>query len=158
MGYLRNAIVIAAPLDDVFRLTSNVRTWPTLFCEYESCTVLDEGPDTVTFRLTTHPDEQGKQCSREMVRHISQERRLTVAELLSSDEPLARLVIRWWYDPIEEHSTVMTWEQEFSLQECAPISDEKAVNYFSEQARQQQAVMKERVERLWTSAVQERLF
>jgi len=56
MGYIRNAILIEAPVDEVFKLTNNVRTWPSLFTEYESSEVLEETENSVTFRLTTRPD------------------------------------------------------------------------------------------------------
>jgi len=57
MGYIRNAVLIEAPVDDVFRLTNNVRTWPTLFTEYQSSEVSEETDTCVTFRLTTYPGE-----------------------------------------------------------------------------------------------------
>ena len=57
MGYIRNAVLIEASIDDVMRLTNDVRMWPSLFTEYQSSEVLAEENESVTFRLTTHPDE-----------------------------------------------------------------------------------------------------
>ena len=64
MGYIRNSVLIEAPVDDVFRLTNDVRTWPELFTEYLSSEVIEEVPGDVTFRLTTHPDENGQTAAR----------------------------------------------------------------------------------------------
>lgn len=146
MGYIRNAIVIEAPVDDVFRITNNVRTWPQLFSEYQSSEVLDETPDTVTFRLTTHPDEDNNQWSWIAQRQTNMERRSTYSERQPSSGPFARMVIRWWYDAIGPNQTVMTWEQDFTMKPDAPVTEEGATAYLNKQTRIQQRVIKERVE------------
>ena len=148
MGYIRNAVLIEAPVDDVLRLTNNVRTWPDLFTEYAASEVLEETADTVTFRLTTRPDESGQQWSWVAQRRTDLARRSTYSERLPSSGPFERMVIRWWYDPIGEERTVMTWEQEFTMKPDAPVSEEQATNYLNKQTRIQQQVIKERVEQL----------
>ena len=97
MGYIRNAVLINAPVDAVFKLTNNVRTWPSLFTEYERSEVLQETENSVTFQLTTRPDEDGKQWSWVAQRQTDGERRSTYSERLPSDGPFQRMVIRWWY-------------------------------------------------------------
>ena len=41
-------------------MTNDVESWPELFTEYASAEILDREGDTVRFRLTMHPDENGK--------------------------------------------------------------------------------------------------
>ena len=146
MGYIRNAVLIEASVDDVFRLTNNVRTWPTLFTEYQSSEVLEETDVCVTFRLTTHPDEDGQQWSWIAQRHTNKDRRSTYSERMPSSGPFQRMEIRWWYDAIGEKRTLMTWEQEFTLKPEAPVTEEQATAYLNKQTKIQQSVIKERVE------------
>ncbi|GHO89538.1 TcmI family type II polyketide cyclase [Dictyobacter formicarum] len=146
MGYIRNAVLIHAPVEDVFRLTNNVRTWPELFTEYASSEVIEETENSVTFRLTTHPDESGTQWSWIAVRHTDAERKSTRSERNPSSGPFKHMTIRWWYDSVGEADTVMTWEQEFSMKPDAPFSEEHATNHLNTQTRIQQRVIKERIE------------
>ena len=148
MGYIRNAILIEAPVEDVFRLTNNVRTWPTLFTEYQSSEVIEETDTCVTFRLTTHPDEDGQQWSWIAQRHTNKERRSTYSERMPSSGPFQRMEIRWWYDPVGETRSVMTWEQEFTMKPEAPVTEEQATAYLNKQTKIQQRVIKERVEHM----------
>lgn len=155
MGYTRNSILIHAPVDEVFALTNNVRTWPSLFTEYESSEVLEETDDSVTFRLTTVPDESGQQWSWIAVRKTNRQRRSTYSERQPSSGPFAQMAIRWWYDPASPTSTVMTWEQEFTMKPQAPVTEEGATNYLNGQTHIQQAIIKERVEAMCGTASEE---
>nr|MBA2288531.1 TcmI family type II polyketide cyclase [Ktedonobacteraceae bacterium] len=152
MGYTRNTIIIEAPVDDVFRLTNNVRTWPSLFTEYQSSEVIEEHDQCVTFQLTTRPDEDGNQWSWVAQRRTDSERRSTYSERMPSSGPFERMVIRWWYDPAGEKSTIMTWEQEFTMKAGAHVSEEQATSYLNKQTKIQQSVIKERVEQMCESA------
>lgn len=148
MGYIRNAILIEAPVDDVFRLTNDVRTWPTLFTEYKSSEVIEESNSSVTFRLTTHPDEDGNHWSWIARRQTNLERKSTFSERMPSSGPFAVMTIRWWYDGISKTSTMMTWEQEFTMKSAAPVSEEQATNYLNKQSKIQQQAIKEKIEAL----------
>lgn len=148
MGYIRNAVLIKAPVADVFRITNNVRTWPTLFSEYESSEVLEETDHVVTFRLTTRMDENGQQWSWIAQRETNEEQRSTYSERMPSSGPFERMIIRWWYDPVETSSTVMTWEQEFTMKADAPVTEEQATAYLNRQTHIQQDLIKSRVEQL----------
>ena len=55
-----NEIVIYAPMDLVWDMTNDVANWPDLFTEYATADILDRQGETIRFRLTTHPDENGK--------------------------------------------------------------------------------------------------
>lgn len=148
MGYIRNVVVIEAPVDDVFRLTNDVRTWPKLFSEYQSSEVVEEKPGDVTFRLATHPDENGQVWSWIARRQTNFERRSTYSERQPSSGPFAKMEIRWWYDSLGSTSTQMTWEQEFTMKPESPVSEQEATNYLNKQTKIQQQVIKERVEEM----------
>lgn len=152
MGYIRNAITIELPVDEVFRLTNDVRTWPDLFSEYKSSEVITETPGDVTFRLTTHPDENGQSWSWIARRQTNFERRSTYSEREPSSGPFAKMQIRWWYDSLSPTISLMTWEQEFTIKPGAPVSDQEAINYLNKQTRIQQQVIKERLENMACSS------
>jgi len=59
-GHTDNSIVIEAGVDFVWQMTNDLERWPDLFSEYAAVEVLDHTGDTFTFRLTMHPDENGK--------------------------------------------------------------------------------------------------
>lgn len=146
MGYIRNAVHIHAPIEDVFRLTNNVRMWPELFTEYASCEVLEETEDSVTFQLTTNPDESGTQWSWVSTRWTNAERKSTYSKRNPEAGPFKQMTLRWWYDSLGEADTIMTWEQEFSMKPEAPFSDEHATQHLNTTTRIQQKIIKERVE------------
>jgi len=148
MGYIRNAVVIEAPVDDVFRLTNDVRAWPDLFTEYQSSEVIEEAPGDVTFRLTTYPDETGQSWSWVARRQTNFERKSTYSEREPFSGPFARMEIRWWYDSLGPTTTLMTWEQEFTLKPGAPVSEQEATSYLNKQTGVQQQVIKERLEKI----------
>jgi aromatase len=148
MGYIRNAVVIKAPVDEIFRLTNDVRTWPDLFTEYQSSEVIEEAPGDVTFRLTTYPDETGQSWSWIARRQTNFERKSTYSEREPFSGPFARMEIRWWYDSLDPTTTLMTWEQEFTLKPGASVSEQEATSYLNKQTGVQQQVIKERLEKI----------
>jgi aromatase len=146
MGYIRNAVQIHAAIEDVFNVTNDVRTWPDLFTEYASSEVLEEVDNSVTFRLTTHPDDTGTQWSWTSTRWTDSDRKSTYSERNPEAGPFKHMVIRWWYDKVGDMDTIMTWEQEFTLKPEAPFNDAHATNHLNCQTRIQQQIIKERVE------------
>src|SRR5581483_11519394 len=158
MGYTRNAVLIHAPLEEVFRLTNNVRNWPELFTEYAACEVLEEAENRVTFRLTTHPDENGTQWSWVSTRWTDVERKSTRSERDPSSGPFQKMTLRWWYNSVGANDTVMTWEQEFTMKPEAPFTEEVATNHLNSQTRIQQRVIKERIEQKYGTSQPEELY
>ena len=59
IGHVDNSIVINADLDLVWDVTNDVERWPTLFTEYSTAEILEREGDSLRFRLTMHPDENG---------------------------------------------------------------------------------------------------
>ncbi|MFD0854540.1 SRPBCC family protein, partial [Actinomadura adrarensis] len=62
-GHTENSIVIDAPMDLVWDMTNDVASWPNLYSEYAAAEILSEEDGVIRFRLTMHPDENGKQWS-----------------------------------------------------------------------------------------------
>lgn len=153
MGYIRNVVAIEAPLDEVFRRTNDVRIWPELFTEYKSCEVLEEQTGDVTFRLTTHPDENGQTWSWISRRQTDFARKSTYSEREPDSGPFARMELRWWYDSLGSSLTLMTWEQEFTMRPTAPVTEQGATDYLNKHTRIQQQVIKERVERMYQESL-----
>src|SRR4028118_1935080 len=63
VGHTDNSILIDADIDHVWAMTNDLRSWPDLFTEYASVEVLDSTDTYFRFRLTMHPDEQGRTWS-----------------------------------------------------------------------------------------------
>src|SRR6185503_3394784 len=59
-GHTENEVVIAAPIDLTFSVTNDLDRWPALFSEYASVEILHRDGPTTRFRLTMHPDEEGR--------------------------------------------------------------------------------------------------
>lgn len=59
-GHTESSIDIEAPVGFLFSIVNNVREWPDLYTEYASVDVLDETAHSARFRLTMHPDKDGK--------------------------------------------------------------------------------------------------
>ena len=83
-GRTENSIDIAAPLELVWEITNDVARWPDLYTEYASAEVLEHEGDTVTFRLTMHPDENGVEWSWVSERVMDAERREVRARRIES--------------------------------------------------------------------------
>ena len=59
-AHTENEVVINAPLELVWSVTNDLPAWPNLFTEYAAVEILERDGDSVLFRLTLHPDEEGK--------------------------------------------------------------------------------------------------
>jgi aromatase len=118
-----NSIVVDAPVDFVWAVTNNVRAWPELFTEYSSAEVLEESAESVTFRLTMHPDENGNQWSWVSRRDLDRAT-WTVRSQRIETGFFEYMRLTWEYRPVEGGRTSMRWQQEFTMKADAPIGDE----------------------------------
>lgn len=139
-----NSIVIDAPLDVVWEITNDVANWPNLFTEYATAEILERRDNTVVFRLTMHPDENGKVWSwvsertSDPATHSVRARRIETG-------PFEFMNIEWYYEPVEG-GTKMRWVQEFTMKPQAPANDEQMENYINTNTKKQMAIIKERIE------------
>ncbi|MET8005486.1 SRPBCC family protein [Nonomuraea glycinis] len=148
-GHTENAIVIAAPMALVWDMTNDVRTWPSLFSEYESVEILSEDGPTVQFRLTMHPDESGTKWSWVSER-TPEPRTRTVRARRVEPGPFEYMRIFWSYREVPG-GTEMRWEQDFHLRPEAPIDDPA----MAERINANSAVQMKRIKGLVEQAAEE---
>ena len=139
-----NSIDINAPLDVVWEMTNDVATWPNLFTEYASADILEREGNSVTFRLTMHPDENGKVWSWVSKRTTDPETHTVKAHRVETG-PFEYMNIQWFYEPTDS-GTRMRWVQDFQMKPTAPANDEQMEGYINTNTRKQMAIIKERVE------------
>lgn len=118
-GHTENEIVIAADLDLVWEMTNDLQRWPQLFTEYAACEVLDHTGNTYRFRLTMHPDDNGKVWSWVSERTLDADARRVTARRVEPG-PFEFMDIEWTYEPTAE-GTRMRWVQDFAMRPQAPV-------------------------------------
>jgi aromatase len=144
-GHSDNSIVINAPLDLVWEVTNDVENWPNLFTEYATAEILERHGNSVVFRLTMHPDENGKVWSWVSERTPDPETHTVKAHRVETG-PFEYMNIEWTYEPADG-GTKMRWVQDFQMKPQAPINDEQMVARLNAGTKEQMAVIKEKIER-----------
>lgn len=147
-GHTDNKIVINAPLPLVWAMTNDVTTWPTLFSEYSSAEVLSRDGDTVTFRLTMKPDENGREWSWVSERTPDAHSNTVRARRIETG-PFEYMQILWEYEETDQ-GTAMRWVQDFHMKPTAPLDDAGMTERINHNSALQQARIKGIVE--WVSA------
>ncbi len=120
-GRTENAIVIDAPLRLVWDMTNDLPQWPQLFSEYASLEILERQGDTVRFRLTMYPDENGTVWSWVSERTADPVSRTVRAQRVETG-PFEFMNIHWTYRTVGD-GTEMRWVQEFRMKPGAPVDD-----------------------------------
>ncbi|MGI5330476.1 SRPBCC family protein [Actinomadura nitritigenes] len=141
-----NSIHVDAPVELVWRTMNDVRRWPSLFTEYASIEVLHEEGTTVRFRLTMVPDPDGTVWSWVSERTWDDETRTSRAHRVETG-PFEYMRIYWDFRP-EGEGTLMRWRQEFEAKPTAPFTDEEITKRLNDNTAIQQAVIKEKIERI----------
>lgn len=143
-GHTEQSIVINAPFQLVWDMTNDVARWPELYTEYAAAEIVERDGDTVTFRLTMHPDASGKVWSWVSQRRADLARREVHAHRVETG-PFEYMKIYWRY--AEEPGGVrMTWIQDFQMKPDAPVSDEQMTERLNRNSPIQMKVIKEKVE------------
>jgi quercetin dioxygenase-like cupin family protein/ribosome-associated toxin RatA of RatAB toxin-antitoxin module len=143
-GHTEQSIVIDAPFELVWDMTNDVPGWPKLFTEYASAEVLERHGNSVTFRLTMHPDEDGNTWSWVSQRNMNLPGREVRAQRIETG-PFEYMNIHWIYAQ-EANGVRMTWFQDFHMKPSAPATDEQMTDRLNATSPIQLAVIKERVE------------
>jgi aromatase len=120
-GHTDNAVIVHAPIDLVWDMTNDIESWPHLFSEYATAEVLARDGNTVRFRLTTYPADDGTVWSWISERTIDVPTRTVLARRI---EPGAfeYMHIRWTYHEVAS-GVEMRWVQDFHLRPDAPLDD-----------------------------------
>jgi aromatase len=122
-GYTENSVIIQAPMEQVWQMTNDLESWPGLFSEYSSVEILSRDGRTVRFRLTMHPDENGKQWSWVSERTADPDTRTVRAQRVEPG-PFEFMRIHWSYRETER-GVEMRWVQHFQMRPDAPVNDEE---------------------------------
>ncbi|MFD0691994.1 SRPBCC family protein [Actinomadura fibrosa] len=144
-GHVENSIVIDAPFDLVWEMTNDVESWPDLFSEYSAAEILTREGDTVRFRLTMHPDEDGNVWSWVSERTPDVETRTVRAHRLPPG-PFEYMHINWSYEAVPSGGVRMTWIQDFHMRPEAPVDDAAMEARLNAGTKVQMPLIKERVE------------
>jgi aromatase len=122
-----------------------VATWPNLFTEYAAAEILDRTGDTVRFRLTMHPDENGKVWSWVSERTTDRPSRTVRARRVETG-PFEYMNIEWRYESVDG-GTRMHWMQDFQMKPQAPVNDTQMTERINKNSPVQMSVIKEKIER-----------
>lgn len=147
-GHTDNAVVIAAPMDVVWDVTNDVASWPSLFSEYASVEILERRGDTVKFRLTMHPDEQGRVWNWVSERTMNPRTRTVNARRVEPG-PFEYMYIRWTYREVDG-GVEMRWVQDFAMRPDAPLDDAAMTERINANTKIQMSRIKQLVE--WVAA------
>lgn len=143
-GHTENEIVIDAPMDLTWAMTNDVEAWPDLFTEYAKAEILERDGDTVKFRLTMHPDENGTVWSWVSERTTDEATRSVKARRVETG-PFDHMNIEWYYEEVDG-GTRMRWVQDFHMKPEAPVDDEQMTNRINTNSKIQMGIIKEKVE------------
>jgi aromatase len=140
-----SSIVINAPMDLVWDMTNDVESWPQLYTEYSRAEILERTDDTVKFRLTMHPDENGKEWSWVSERSPDPVNRTVRARRLETG-PFEYMNIFWEYREVED-GVDMRWVQEFQVKPEMPFNDDAMAAHLKKNTAVQMAHIKEQIEK-----------
>ncbi len=143
-GHTENEIVIEAPMELTWDVTNDVESWPNLFTEYAKAEILERDGDTVRFRLTMHPDENGTVWSWVSERTAVEATRTVKAHRVETG-PFDHMNIEWRYDEVDG-GTRMRWIQDFHMKPDAPVDDEQMTERINTNSKIQLGIIKEKVE------------
>jgi aromatase len=149
-GHTESEIVINAPFDLTWSMTNDVANWINLYSEYSAAEILYREGDLVRFRLTMHPDANGKVWSWVSERVADRDNRIVRARRVETG-PFAYMDIVWTYDEVEG-GTRMHWTQDFEMKPDAPVDDAWMTGNISRNSPIQMALIKEKVEAAARSA------
>jgi NAD(P)-dependent dehydrogenase (short-subunit alcohol dehydrogenase family) len=145
-----NAIDIQAPMGLVWSMTNDLPSWPELFSEYAAVEILHRDGDTVRFRLTMHPDEDGKVWTWVSERTADLATRTVRAHRVETG-PFEYMNIHWDYRPVDG-GVRMRWVQEFHMRPTAPVDDEAMAAHINRNTLIQMERIKQRVEQAAAAA------
>jgi aromatase len=143
-GHTEQSIVIDAPFQLVWDMTNDVANWPKLFTEYANTEIIEATDDTVTFRLTMYPDENGIEWSWISQRRVDADARQVHAHRVETG-PFEYMHIHWTYTQ-EPGGVRMTWVQDFQMKPTAPVDDQQMTDRLNHNSPIQLDVIKHKIE------------
>ncbi|MEV8017919.1 SRPBCC family protein [Streptomyces sp. NPDC086554] len=144
MPRIENSIVIEADARHVFDVTNDIDRWPRLFDEYSHAKVVSEEREgrwtEILFELSN--PEGSTWTSWRLLDH----RELTaVAERRDPLFPFRYMHLRWSYRQVPE-GTLMTWVQDFEVDDEFDVPLPTVVERMNAHTRQNQTGIKRKIE------------
>ena len=140
MAHTKNSIFINAGYDTVFDVSNDIERWPELFNEYADAKVLSRVGNNITFQLT---NKEGK--SWRSSRTLDKPGRRCTARREEPMFPFTRMELLWTYAE-RDGGVEMTWEQEFEMDEKAPVDNATAQLRINEHSKVNMQRIKEIIE------------
>jgi len=140
MAHTKNTIFINAPYDLVFDVSNDIERWTELFNEYTEAKVLSREGNKITFQLTNRDGKSWRSS-----RILDKEGRKATASREEPMFPFKYMNLLWTY--VERDGGVeMTWEQDFEMDDKAPVDNETAVRRIDEHSKANMQGFKEKIE------------
>lgn len=143
-GHTEQSVLIDAPFQLVWDITNDVANWTGLYTEYAAVDIVDTHGDTVVFRLTMKPDENGKVWSWISQRTGNPAGRQVHAHRVETG-PFEYMRIFWTYAD-EGGGTRMTWIQDFHMKPAAPVDDAQMTDRINTNSVLQMDIIKKKIE------------
>jgi aromatase len=144
-GHTDNSVLIKAPFDLVWELTNDLEAWLRLFNEYAAVDVLDRDGDTVRFRLTMHPDNQGRVWSWVSERVMDREARNVRARRIEVGV-FKYMYLFWEYEDTGD-GVRMRWVQDFEMKPRGFADDATMTEHLDKSTQANQEHIKQIVEK-----------
>ena len=140
MAHTKNTVFIKAEYGRVFDITNDIERWPELFDEYTDAKVLAREGDKITFQLT---NKEGK--SWRSSRILDKSGYKCTASREEPMFPFKYMNLLWTYTE-KDGGVDMTWEQDFEMDEKAPVDNATAVIRINEHSKKNMQRIKELIE------------
>ncbi|MEG3626646.1 SRPBCC family protein [Streptomyces poriticola] len=144
MPRIENSIVVGAGPRHVFDITNDIARWSEIFDEYRHAEVVSEEREgrwtEIVFELA---DAEGR--SWRSWRILDHRELVAVAERRDPLFPFRYMHLRWSYREVPE-GTLMTWVQDFELDEKFEVPLDTVVERMNVHTRHNQAGIKRRIE------------
>jgi len=141
MGHTVNSVLINAPYDKVFDISNDIERWTELFGgEYKEAKILQREGNKLTFRLT---DDEGR--SWQSFRLLFKDYYFAYAQKLPPEFPFKYMKIIWLYTP-KPDGILMTWIQDFEMDDKAKFSDEQVVGLINKHSQENLQIFKRIIE------------
>ncbi|MFF4403282.1 SRPBCC family protein [Streptomyces sp. NPDC001262] len=143
-GHTDNSVVIDAPMQLVWDMTNDIASWPQLFSEYAEATVLHHRDGVIRFRLTLHPDAEGRAWSWVSDRAPDPETRTVRSQRVETGN--FKYMWLFWEYTQEAGGVRMRWVQDFELKPGLPMDDAAMTGRIDANSAVQMRLIKEKVE------------
>ncbi|MFC8404534.1 SRPBCC family protein [Streptomyces griseoincarnatus] len=144
MPRIENSIVIEADAGHVFDITNDIARWSEIFDEYSDAKVVSQEREgrwsEIVFELTN-----AEGASWRSWRILDHRGLVAVAERRDPLYPFRYMHLRWSYQPVPE-GTLMTWVQDFELDEKFDVPLETVLERMNVHTRHNQAGIKQKIE------------